>query len=137
MLPKLNSPRPSITCGTCHQEQLAVIPVKRARCKLHHPKGSACASDADRLSGLCYFLLEIFIPRHTNTFQVDLLWGGKCVTILFHTRRSRRAKDLIKGGIKCGVKSAFVVYLRCNTRDQSLTRRPTDLEPELYNSIIS
>lgn len=49
--------------------------------------------------------------------------GGMCATILFHTRRSRRAKDLIRGGVKCGIKSASVVYLRCNTRDQSLTRR--------------
>lgn len=63
--------------------------------------------------------------------------GGKCATILFHTRRSRRAKDLIEGGIKCGVKSASVGCLRCNTRDQSLTRRQTDLEPELCNRIIS
>lgn len=135
--PSSTGPRPSITCGTCHQEQLAVIPVKRAQCKLHHPEGSTRTSDADRLSGLCYFLSEIFITRHTNTFQVGLLWGASVRQFYSIQDTARRAKDLIKGGIKCGDKSASVVYLRCNTRDQSLTRQQTDLEPELHNSIIS
>lgn len=86
--PRARHSQPSITCGTCYQEQLAVIPVKSEQYKLHHPEGSGHTSNADRLIVLRYSVSEIFITCHTYSFAVirsSLPLWEKHVTILLNT----------------------------------------------------